>query len=250
MNGFDDSMAEIITTRAREKLEAGLISTEEYEVIIKQHSEYVKETRGSGSGDGGAAGEGGDAALVSKLVHLAGSIYETAEAVAASGRATLLGGSHGPTPVRGVAVLTNFRILFVADAAVAAVAAAPGAGLLLSRARVLPEAASLPLHSLQTATWSKAAPPSAAAPGGGGGVVLSLGTKWGRTARLHFADADDGAAQAEALGGGGAGVGGCRVGVWAGAPGNRRGGGECFVKQWPEKRARFWVRSFYFLFIF
>jgi len=178
MDDDDDVRTRFFLSRIQEKLDAGLISEEEYTILIKQNALHdALDAESMALQAGGRAGPVDH--LAEALRTLAGSILEPGEKVAAHGGAVLLGGVHGATPVRGHVVLTCFRLLFLGRAAADA-ASPPTAVRLIRSARVLPESASLPLLSVLTAVWTREK----------GGVVLTASAKCGRTLRLLFAGGD------------------------------------------------------------
>lgn len=128
---------------------------------------------------------------------------ERGETAQMTGRGGLLLGSQGSCQVMGLAVLTDLRILFIAEDAVNA-PEEPDGETLLSRVRVLPMTESFPLHSIQTTSFSKGTSSRMAkrrsalkdAPEVEEGMVLERASSWtvtltskfGRTIQLLFTE--------------------------------------------------------------
>jgi len=142
-------VANILECRARSKLQAGQITEEEYAVIVRQHLEMARRTdEDTASLD----------PMTAALLLLCGDALERGEGVCCSGRAALLSGSGGGSgpPIPGLLVLTDLRLLFMANgAATAAAVASSPAVQLLADCRLVPQAESVPLHSLLQVQWTK-----------------------------------------------------------------------------------------------
>jgi len=142
-------VANILECRARSKLQAGQITEEEYALIVHQHLEMARRTdEDTASLD----------PMTAALLLLCGDALERGEGVCCSGRAALLSGSGGGSgpPIAGLLVLTDLRLLFMANgAATAAAVAGSPAVHLIADCKLIPQAESVPLHTLLQVQWTR-----------------------------------------------------------------------------------------------
>jgi hypothetical protein len=151
----------------------GLITESEYKEIVKKHTAH-----------GIAAGGDVDAEETDPIVRLAMGIFERGEKVDTSGRCTMLKGAHGSGPISGCAMITNLRLLFAADDVTSASLTASGAALI--KIKILPQAESVPLHSIFRYSFSRSGGSASRAPG----WILKLAGKHGRSLKLLLEDGD------------------------------------------------------------